>query len=35
MFQNIISGSEHNSASGHLRRHKQKKSAGKKTIEEK
>ena len=38
MFQNIISQSEHKFASGHLRRNKQKMSAGKngkKTIEEK
>ena len=35
MFQNIISGSEHKFASEHLKRNKQKMSAGKKTIEEK
>ena len=35
MFQDIISGSEHKCASEHLRRKKQKMSAGKKTIEEK
>ena len=35
MVQNIISGSEHKCASEHLRRNKQKMSAGKKTMEEK
>ena len=35
MFQNIISQSEHKFTSEHLRRNKQKMSAGKKTIKEK
>ena len=35
MFQNIISGSEHKYASEHLKRNKQKMSAGKKTTDEK
>ena len=34
MFQNIISQSEHLRASEHLKRNKQKMSAGKKAIEE-
>ena len=34
MFQNIINGSEDKCASEHLRRSKQKMSAGKKTIQE-
>ena len=35
MVQNVISGNERKCASEHLRRNKQKMSAGKKTIEEK
>ena len=34
MFQNIINGSEHKCALEHLRKNKQKMSAGKKTLEE-
>ena len=35
MFQNLISLSEQNFALGHLRRHKERMSAERKTIEEK